>query len=135
NLALHWVVETQQYYLSLSDVATMPTIFLLTAVFGLIVLPISNGLSRAIEYQADEYALQATKMVGAYKSAMTRLANQNLADIEPSPLIEFLFHDHPAISKRLKHADAFTRRYGLNASMSAESLAPTSSTDPKGMPI
>ncbi|HBE27149.1 MAG TPA: hypothetical protein DDW33_15860, partial [Ktedonobacter sp.] len=30
NLALHWVVETQHYYLSLSDVATMPTIFLLT---------------------------------------------------------------------------------------------------------
>ena len=40
------------------------------AVFGLIALPISNGLSRAIEYQADEYALQVTKMVGAYKSAM-----------------------------------------------------------------
>src|SRR2546421_6832698 len=134
NLALHWVVETQQYYLSLSDVATMPTIFLLTAVFGLIVLPISNGLSRAIEYQADEYALQATKMVGAYKSAMTRLANQNLADIEPSALIEFLFHDHPAISKRLKHADEFAHRYALNAPINAESLALTSSTDPAGMP-
>lgn len=134
NLALHWVVETQHYYLSLSDVATMPTIFLLTAVFGLIVLPISNGLSRAIEYQADEYALQATKMVGAFKGAMTRLANQNLADIEPSALIEFLFHDHPAISKRLKHADEFAGRYALNASINAESVAPTSSTEPTGIP-
>src|SRR5437879_1099461 len=63
NLALHWAVETQHYFLSLSDVATMPYIFLLTAIFGLIVLPISNGLSRVIEFQADEYALQATKMV------------------------------------------------------------------------
>jgi STE24 endopeptidase len=134
NLALHWVVETQHYYLSLSDVATMPTIFLLTAVFGLIVLPISNGLSRAIEYQADEYALQATKMVGAFKGAMTRLANQNLADIEPSPLVEFLFHDHPAVSKRLKHADEFAGRYELNASINAESVAPTSSTEPPGIP-
>ena len=134
NLALHWAVDTQHYYLRLADPATMPFLLLVTAIFGLVVMPISNGLSRAIEYQADEYALQTTKKVGAFKSAMTRLANQNLADIEPSPLIEFLFHDHPAISKRLKHADAFARRYGLNASMSAESLAPTSSTDPEGMP-
>ena len=135
NLALHWAVDTQHYYLRLADPATMPFLLLVTAIFGLVVMPISNGLSRAIEYQADEYALQTTKKVGAFKSAMTRLANQNLADIEPSPLIEFLFHDHPAISKRLRHADAFARRYGLNASMSAESLAPTSSTDPTGMPI
>jgi STE24 endopeptidase len=134
NLALHWAVDAQHYYLGLADPATMPFVLLVTAVFGLIVLPIGNGLSRAVEYQADEYALQATKMVGAFKSAMTRLANQNLADIEPSPLIEFLFHDHPAISKRLKHADAFAERYALNASMSAESLPPTSSTEPAGMP-
>jgi STE24 endopeptidase len=134
NLALHWAVDIQHNYLRLADPATMPFLLLVTAIFGLVVMPISNGLSRAIEYQADEYALQTTKKVGAFKSAMTRLANQNLADIEPSPLIEFLFHDHPAISKRLKHADAFARRYGLNASMSPESLAPTSSTDPEGMP-
>ncbi|HCJ33304.1 MAG TPA: hypothetical protein DHV65_03270, partial [Ktedonobacter sp.] len=98
------------------------------------VLPISNGLSRAIEYQADEYALQATKLVGAFKGAMTRLANQNLADIEPSPLVEFLFHDHPSVSKRLKHADEFAGRYELNASINAESVAPTSSTEPPGIP-
>jgi STE24 endopeptidase len=134
NLALHWAVDAQHYYLGLADPATMPFVLLVTAVFGLVVMPIGNGLSRAVEYQADEYALQATKMVGAFKSAMTRLANQNLADIEPSPLIEFLFHDHPAISKRLKHADAFAERYALNTSMSAESLPPTSSTEPAGMP-
>src|SRR5438874_441807 len=134
NLALHWAVDTQHYYLRLADPATMPFLLLVTAIFGLVVMPISNGLSRAVEYQADEYALQTTKKVEAFKSAMTRLANQNLADIEPSPLIEFLFHDHPAISKRLRHADAFARRYALNASMSAESLALTSSTDPEGMP-
>src|SRR5437763_4452569 len=134
NLALHWAVDTQHYYLRLADPATMPFLLLVTAVFGLVVMPISNGLSRAVEYQADEYALQTTRKVGAFKSAMTRLANQNLADIEPSPLIEFLLHDHPAISKRLKHADAFAERYALNASMSAESLAPTSSSEPAGMP-
>lgn len=136
NLALHWVVDTQHYYASLSDVATIPLVLVLTALFGLIVMPLSNGLSRTIEYQADEYALESTKRVEDFKSAMTRLANQNLADVEPSPLIEILFHDHPSIGKRLKHADAFAARngYAFNASMSAESFAPTSSTDPRGIP-
>ncbi len=108
NLLLHWAVDVQHYYLALTDAATIPFLFLLMGLFGLIMMPISNGYSRAIEYQADEYALVSTQKVDAFKSAMTRLANQNLAEIEPSPIVEFLFHDHPSIGKRLKHADAFT---------------------------
>src|SRR5438270_2901971 len=107
NVVLHWAVDTQHIYTSLADPATMPLLLALMGVFGLIVMPIGNGLSRAIEYQADEYALQSTKMVEPFKSAMTRLANQNLSEAEPSPIIEFLFHDHPSINKRLKHADNF----------------------------
>src|SRR2546421_3460124 len=110
NLALHWAVDTQHYYLSLTDVATMPFVLILIALFGLIVMPIGNGLSRAIEYRADEYALQTTKRVDAFKSAMTRLANQNLSEIEPPPIVETLFHSHPSIRKRLQHADEFAAR-------------------------
>ncbi len=107
NVSLHWIVETQHRYTSLSDPATLPLLLVLTGIFGFIVMPITNGYSRAIEYRADEYALQATKMIEPFKSAMTRLANQNLAEIEPSPIIEFLFYDHPSIGRRLKHADKF----------------------------
>ena len=110
NVVLHWAVDTQHIYTSLADPATIPLLLALMGVFGLIVMPIGNALSRAIEYQADEYALQSTKMVEPFKSAMTRLANQNLSDVEPSPIIEFLFHDHPSINKRLKHADNFMSR-------------------------
>lgn len=110
NLAFHGVVEDLHAYQSLTDPATLPLLFVLIGIFSLIVMPLSNGLSRAIEYQADEYALQATHKVEAFKSAMTRLANQNLAEVEPSALVEFLFHNHPSIHKRLKHADEFARR-------------------------
>jgi STE24 endopeptidase len=110
NVVLHWVVETQHMFVGLADAATLPLLLALMGAFGLIVMPVGNGLSRAIEYQADEYALQATRMVGPFKSAMTRLANQNLADVEPSPVVEFLFHDHPSINKRLRHADEFEKR-------------------------
>jgi STE24 endopeptidase len=110
NLFLHWIVDTQHAYLALTDAATLPFFFLLTGVFGLIVMPIGNTYSRLIEHQADEYALQVTRNPAAFKSAMTRLANQNLAELEPSPIFEFLFHDHPSIGKRLKHADEFMVR-------------------------
>ena len=112
NLALYWAVDTQHFYRGLADPATIPLILTLASVFGLIAMPLSNGLSRAIEYHADEYALQATHKVEAFKSAMTRLANQNLAEVEPSPIIEFLFHNHPSIKKRLEHADEFASRTG-----------------------
>jgi STE24 endopeptidase len=122
NLVLHAVVAAG-FYLSLTDAATLPFFFLLTGVFSLIVMPISNSYSRLIEYQADEYALQSTHKVESFKSAMTRLANQNLAEIEPSPVVEILFHSHPSISKRLKHAEEFATRpgYAFNASASAPS--------------
>jgi STE24 endopeptidase len=122
NLILHGVVAAG-FYRSLTDAATLPFFFLLTGVFSLIVMPISNSYSRLIEYQADEYALQSTHKVESFKSAMTRLANQNLAEIEPSPVVEILFHSHPSISKRLKHAEEFATRpgYAFNASASAPS--------------
>jgi STE24 endopeptidase len=122
NLLLHGVVA-QGFYISLTDAATLPVFFLLMGVFGLVVMPISNGYSRLIEYQADEYALQSTGKVEQFKSAMTRLANQNLSEIEPSPIVEFLFYSHPSIGKRLRHADEFAQRrdYTFNASASAPS--------------
>jgi STE24 endopeptidase len=122
NLILHAVVDAG-FYRSLTDPATIPFFFLLTGVFSLIVMPIGNTYSRRIEYQADEYALQTTRKFEAFKSAMTRLANQNLAEVEPSPIVEFLFASHPSIGKRLRHADEFATRVGytFNASASAPS--------------
>lgn len=121
NLILHWAVETLHLYSSLTDSATLPFLFLLMGLFGLIVMPISNAFSRSVEYQADEYALQATHKVAAFKSAMTRLANQNLAEVEPAPIVEFLFHSHPSIRKRLQHADEYASRHDLSATPSVQS--------------
>ena len=110
NLCLLWAVEHLHRYHGIADPATLPLLLVLTGVFGFIIAPLTNSYSRAIEYQADEYALQATHMVEPFKSAMTRLANQNLAEIEPSPVVEFLFYDHPSIGKRLTHAEKFIQK-------------------------
>lgn len=116
SIILHSVVEQFHYYRSLTDPATIPFLLLLIGFYGLIIMPLSNGYTRHIEYQADEYALQSTGKIEPFKSAMRRLANQNLAEIEPSPLVELLFYSHPSIKKRLAHADEFAQRTGANSS-------------------
>ena len=123
NLVLHWVVDQQHYYRALTDPATLPFFFVLIGIFGLIIMPLSNGITRVIEYQADEYALRSTGKFEEFKSAMRRLANQNLAEVEPAPIIEFLFYSHPSINKRIQHADKFAshKDYSASAALSAKS--------------
>ena len=60
-------------------------------------MPLGNMWSRRREVMADEYALESTHMPDAFVTAMTRLANQNLADAEPPAWVEFLLHSHPSI--------------------------------------
>ena len=44
---------------------------------------------------------------GLCLSAMTRLANQNLAEVDPEPWVEFLLYSHPALSKRIAMAQEY----------------------------
>ncbi|KAB2879667.1 M48 family metallopeptidase [bacterium] len=92
---------------SITDLAALPLLGLLLMLFGFITGPINNALSRVYERQADAYALNKTKNKTAFISAMQRLSLMNLADDEPHPVVEFLFYSHPAISKRVRAAEAF----------------------------
>ncbi len=90
-----------------ADIAALPVFALAIGVFGLVTMPLSNAFSRWRERRADEYALQATGKSQAFASAMTRLANQNLADADPEPWVEFLLYSHPALSKRIAMAKGY----------------------------
>jgi STE24 endopeptidase len=37
---------------------------------------------------------------------MTRLANQNLAEVDPEPWVEILLYSHPTLKKRIEMAEA-----------------------------
>jgi STE24 endopeptidase len=86
----------------IADLAAMPLFALALSAFGLVTMPLGNGLSRWRERRADEYALESTHNPGAFVGAMEKLANQNLAELEPEAWVEFLLYDHPPIGKRLK---------------------------------
>ncbi len=115
NLALHLIVAHFTRYTGLADAATMPLLGALLGIFGLLVLPLQNGFSRRVERQADVYALETTRNPAAFIGAMTRLANQNLAELDPSPLVEFLLHNHPSTGKRIALGHRFAAESGLPA--------------------
>ena len=94
-------------FTSVSDIAALPLLFLYLSLYGLITTPITNIQSRKYEWEADTFALQTTKDKGAFISAMEKLADQNLADKSPNKIIEYLFHSHPSLEKRIQFARDF----------------------------
>ncbi len=94
---------------SIVDIGALPLLSLWLMAYSFLTNPLTNILSREFERQADQYALDISKDPEAFKSALTRLANLNLADVDPHPIIEFIFHSHPAISKRLSAIDSYEK--------------------------
>jgi STE24 endopeptidase len=92
-------------YASLGDPGALPLVLFVFAVFGLLLAPLQNALSRLFERQSDRYALARTGLAGAYRSAFTKLARMNKADPDPHPLVVWLFHSHPPIRERLALAE------------------------------
>ncbi len=106
SLALGWGVRLFGFE-GIADVAGMPWLGLVLGAFGLITTPLGNAYSRWRERLADRYALETTRKPREFASAMTRLANQNLADADPERWVEVLLHGHPAISRRVAMAESF----------------------------
>lgn len=89
----------------LSDVANCPLLLLTLTLFFLVVMPLENMFSRYHERESDRFALNQTGNPSSFISSMKKLAEQNLANLEPNPVIEFLLHDHPSIGKRIRMAE------------------------------
>jgi STE24 endopeptidase len=108
SLVLQWGVVAFGFE-SVSDIAAMPLFVLVIGIYGLVTMPLGNAYSRQRERRADEYALQATGKGAAYASALTRLANQNLAEADPEPWVEKLLYSHPALSERIAMAENYPK--------------------------
>jgi STE24 endopeptidase len=91
-----------------ADFANLPLLALVTTGLSLVLLPAVNSYSRALERQADTYALRAISSPAPFISSMEKLAELNLAERQPHPWIEFIFHSHPSIQKRIAFAQKFS---------------------------
>jgi len=103
---LDWGVEVMGLG-GLDDVAGLPLLALVMGAFMAVTMPLGNAFSRWREGLADEYALRLTGRPQAFVSVMVRLANQNLADVDPERWVELLLHSHPAIGKRMGRGERF----------------------------
>ena len=103
SLALNWAIDYFGFN-SPADIAAFPALSLIFGVYGLVTMPISNAVSRWREKMADDYALQSTGKNEAFASAFTRLANQNLGEIDPEKWVVFMFYSHPPLGERIERA-------------------------------
>src|SRR5215213_931465 len=104
SLALNWAI-LYFGFTGPADVAAFPALGLIFGAYGLITMPIENAVSRWRESMADDYALQVTGKKEAFASAFTRLANQNLGEVDPEKWVVFLFYSHPPLGERISKAN------------------------------
>jgi STE24 endopeptidase len=107
NVVLRWAVEQRQMFAYMSDFANLPLLLLVSTALSLFLMPALNAYSRHNEREADLYCWRAIPSVSPFISSMNKLCEQNLAERQPSRAVEWLFHSHPAVGKRIAAAERF----------------------------
>jgi STE24 endopeptidase len=103
SLVLNWAIGIFGFT-GPADVAALPALGLILGAYGLVTMPLDNAISRWRENMADDYALETTGKIEAFASAFTRLANQNLGEVDPERWVVFLFYSHPPLGERIEKA-------------------------------
>ncbi len=112
NQVLGVAIHRLHWFGSLADFANLPLLALVAAVLSFLLLPAMNAFSRFNERQADRYCFSAVPSVAPFISAMRKLGEQNLAEQQPSRFVEWFFHSHPSIAKRVAAAEAWAQAEG-----------------------
>ena len=86
----------------IDDPAGLPVLTALGAIFLLLATPVNNSISRMAETQADMYGLNAVRKPDAFATSMLKLSVYRKLD--PSPIEEFIFYDHPSGRTRVWEA-------------------------------
>ena len=87
-----------------TDYAAIPVLLLTVSLFSFVFAPLTNGISREVEHQADAYGLQITGDGPAMARAFVTISEQNLSDPNPPPFIKFWLFTHPPLQERIDFA-------------------------------
>ncbi|MFO1518915.1 MAG: M48 family metallopeptidase [bacterium] len=106
-----WLYEKSAAFFggNIADLALLPLFFFWLVLWGLVMMPIGNSISRRFEWEADDYACQKSPKPMALIGSFHKLAELNLADPSPPAWVEFLFYSHPAIQKRIAHVEQWLK--------------------------
>jgi STE24 endopeptidase len=86
----------------IGDVAVLPLAALIFAVFFFLFTPIGNTMTRVEEYEADIFGLNAARQPDAEAEVALKLGEYRKLD--PGPIEEFIFFDHPSGRTRIRSA-------------------------------
>jgi len=87
---------------SIEDPAGLPVLFALISIFFVAATPVTNTISRTLEAQADIFGLNAARQPDGFATATLKLGEYRKLD--PTPLEEFVFYDHPSGRTRIANA-------------------------------
>src|SRR6201999_653077 len=86
----------------LSDIASLPLIFLLLNLFSLVLTPIGFACSRHMEHEADRFGLELTHYNHSAATGFTRLINEDLSVPWPGIFFTIWRGTHPSIGERIE---------------------------------
>jgi len=86
----------------IDDVAGLPLAALLLSSYLFLLTPVLNSLVRVQEYEADLYGLNASAQPDGFAQVALKLGEYR--KLEPGPIEEFVFYDHPSGRTRIRSA-------------------------------
>ena len=86
----------------ITDVAVLPLAVLLFSIYSLVATPVTNTITRTMEYEADMYGLNAGQQPEG--EAEVDLLLGEYRKLDPGPVEEFIFFDHPSGRTRITAA-------------------------------
>lgn len=86
----------------LADPAGLPMIVLIFGAFSFLATPISNTFTRVTEAEADIFGLNTAREPDGFAQVTLKLGEYRKLD--PSPIEEFIFFDHPSGRARIRMA-------------------------------
>jgi STE24 endopeptidase len=93
----HWGEKWQ--IRGVGDTAVLPLVVLLFSIFIFVFTPVLNTFTRTLEYEADMYGLNTSRKPDGFAQAAIHLGEYRKMD--PGPLEEWIFFDHPSGRNRI----------------------------------
>ncbi|HEY6546601.1 MAG TPA: M48 family metallopeptidase, partial [Vicinamibacteria bacterium] len=92
----------------IGDVAGLPLLLALLSLFLALVSPVLNTVGRHHELESDTFGLEASRAPEAAATTFLKLGEYR--DLDPHPLVELVFFDHPSGRVRIRNAMEWKRK-------------------------
>jgi STE24 endopeptidase len=103
----------------ISDAAVLPLAAIVLSIYFFLMTPATNTITRTMEYEADMYGLNAARQPDGEANVDLMLGEYRKLD--PGPIEEFVFYDHPSGRTRITAAMRWKAEHPESAS--AEEMA------------